>query len=376
MNIEDLKKYKYELPEELIRKTPLLKRDNAKLFVYDSKTQSVYHDHFYNLYKYLPDNAALILNNTTVKPVRLYCETEYGGHVEVFILLNEWNGVDDIPIMINKSWKENNNKILKVKSPNHQSLNIEVYKQDNKYFLKNIFKGNNKSNFINITLEQFLLMYGIMPIPHYLENKSENKNLKSLIDKNEFFKKRYNTVFAETGSSVAAPTASLHFTEEVFKHLKEKNINQYFITLDVGRGTFANLKQDNFNNKKLHTERYFINQTTQDILNNPVIIKIATGTTTCRAIETYGQYKGAIGITDIFITPGFEFQNTDILITNFHLPETSLMLLVDAFLQNKYKKNTKANAKAASNKSILDLYKIAIKEQYSFYSFGDSMLIL
>lgn len=361
MNITDLKKYNYNLPNNLIRKIPLLDRDNAKLFVYDTQSDTIYHDIFKNLDKYLPTNSALILNNTIVKPVRLNCKTENGGKVEVFVLLNEWSGEDDIPIMTNKSIKDDEIKkyLLGI------DKEIFIYQIDKKYFLKNTFKGNE----LNLLLSQF----GNMPIPHYLEYKDnlQNKNIDNIISDNqlhldnEYLKHRYNTIFATTGSSVAAPTASLHFTDYVFDKLQNKNINKYFITLDVGRGTFANLKQENFDNNKLHKERFYIPKDTQDILLNPDIIKVIVGTTACRTVETFGKEGQTMGITDIFINNNFQFKFTDILMTNFHLPQTSLMLLVDSLLD--YKK---------SKKNINDLYNIAIDNQYSFYSFGDSMLII
>lgn len=348
MNLQDLEKYNYELPEKLIRKVPLDVRHNAKLLVYNTKTDTVTHDIFINLYKYLPENSTLILNNTEVKACRLFASTQHGGKVEVFLLLNEWSGEYDVPVMINKSLEEDQQKILFL---GEEKIVIKIYKKDNKYYLKN------KDININKIIEQ----YGNVPIPHYLEDK-ENKL------ENNFLKERYNTVFADAGSSVAAPTASLHFTEEVFENLESKNIHKAFVTLDVGRGTFANLKEENFENNSLHIERYYIPLETKNILENKKENKInvvAVGTTACRAIESFAKTKSEIGNTDIFITPPYDFAYTDILVTNFHLPKTSLMLLVESFLQNKN-----------SKKSILDLYKIAIKNEYNFYSFGDSMVIL
>lgn len=343
MNISSiLEKYNYTLPDNLIRNFGVEPRHNAKLFVYDTKTDQIYHDTFLNLYKYLPENSLLVLNNTKVENCRLFAKNKEGKDREIFLLLNEYSGGDKIPAMVGGKVNDGEELFL------DENTVARIIKEDNKAFV--IFDEDYKN-----IIEKF----GNVPTPPYLDTSNVNK---------EELEKRYNTVFAKEGSSVAAPTASLHFTDEVFKYLETKNINKAFVTLDVGRGTFANLKEENLINRKLHTERYEILQPELNkILNAKSNIQniISVGTTATRTLESYANTKNLKGDTDIFIMPGDKFKLVDILITNFHLPKTSLMMLVDAFLQNK-------NAK----KNVLDLYKIAIENNYSFYSFGDSMLIL
>jgi S-adenosylmethionine:tRNA ribosyltransferase-isomerase len=371
MNLSDLDRYDYELPEGLIRKEGLEPRDSARLFVYDTKTDTIAHDVFSNLAKYLPEHSLLVMNDTRVVPARLHLKKATGGKIEVFVLMNEWDGESkEIPVMVDRKcgvgWR--------LFFPNGQYFEM-VRQEENRFYA--LLKRSNSGSTPVKSLSELLEEYGETPIPPYLQDEEWSRDEEKL-------RKRYQTIFAARGRSVAAPTAALHFTEAVFESLRKKSIVSVPVTLDVGLGTFAKLKDGNFEQKKLHHEYIDIPQITVDKVNAllgsrtsksdsaPKII--AVGTTALRAIEsstTLGSpasksrlrlYRGE---TDIFITPPHHFHIPDILITNFHIPKSSLMLLVDAFLQDK-----------GAKRNLVQLYEVAIGEKYSFYSFGDSMLIV
>lgn len=348
---EFLNRYTYRIPEHLVRKVPLSVRHESKLLVYDTKKDLIYHDTFLFLYKYLPENSHLILNKTQVVPARLNCVGKMGGKYELFLVLNEWSGTGDISCFTGRPFGYGKPKKLYLQKDKNIAMTVYKNKEDGITYLKNEFKETND-------LIEFLKKYGETPVPHYLEDK--NHKLEE-----EYIRERYQTVFAEEGRSVAAPTASLHFTDEVFKRLHAKNIHESYVTLDIGRGTFSNLKESNLKTNTLHKEKYYIGNEVRDILENKKINKVVVGTTVCRTVESFGKTGKLHDETDVFIHDDFDFKYTDTLITNFHQPETSLMALVDSFLKHK-----------KSKKTILDLYKIAIDNNYSFYSFGDSMLIL
>lgn len=344
---EFIKKYQYNLDESLIRKHPLQTRHDSKLFVYDPKRNVVTHDYFYNLDKYLPENSKLILNQTKVLPAKLPCVGKIGGKYDLFLVLNEWNGVGDVTVFTDRP-------ISKVKPR-------KVFLKGNKNIEITLYKGPDGITYLNSgenNIFDILNKYGQTPIPHYLSSKDESL-------KEEYLRERYQTVFARDGKSVAAPTASLHFTKEVFDKLKVKNITSAYISLEIGRGTFSNLKQENLTEGKLHKEKYSISDACAETLKDKSIKKVVVGTTACRTIESFGQTNEQEGETDIFIKDDFDFKYTDILITNFHLPGTSLMALVDSFLKHK-----------SAQMNIIDLYNIAKENNYAFYSFGDSMIIL
>lgn len=371
MNFSDLEQYDYDLPETLIRKHGVEPRDSARLFVYDTRTDTITHDVFSNLAKYLSENSLMVLNDTRVVPARLHLKKSTGGKIEVFVLMNEWTeGNEVIPVLVDRKcgvgWK--------LFFPNGDYFEM-VQQFENKFFA--ILKPSNSGETPTKSLRELLDEFGETPIPPYLGGEAWSKDEEKL-------RKRYQTVFAKEGSSVAAPTAALHFTENVFTSLKEKNIDTVSITLDVGLGTFAKLKDENFQTKKLHSEYINIPQSTVDKVNSifgskaskfkdaPKIVVV--GTTALRSIESATQFGSKAsksrlsphrGKTDIFISPPHHFEIPDILITNFHIPKSSLMLLVDAFLQDK-----------GAKRNLVELYEEAIKEKYAFYSFGDSMLIL
>jgi S-adenosylmethionine:tRNA ribosyltransferase-isomerase len=346
----DLEQYNYTLPEELIRKTPLKKRDDAKLFVYNTHTDTIIHSKFSQLAEYLPEHSTLVTNVTRVLPVRLNLTKETGGKIEVFLLMNEYTGTGVFPGLTDRKL------LIGAKVYFDADTFLEVIdQQEARFFFKPSFDPEN--------MEEMLLQFGTTPVPHYLDGGDLGESE---------LRERYQTVFAKKGMSVAAPTASLHFTEEVFSALERKHISRCEVLLNVGMGTFAPLTIEQIEQKKLHSEYAEISR---DIAENIIRSKqnsesvIAVGTTALRTLETWGATEmpniGFKGETDIFIYPPYSFKVADILITNFHLPKTSLMLLVDAFLKNK-----------GAKRNVTELYREAIKEGYAFYSFGDSMLIL
>lgn len=348
MKFEDLKKYQFDLPENLIRSTGVEPRDSARLFIYDTASNTITHDIFRNIGKYLPESSMLVFNETKVLPARLQAYKESSGKIEIFLLINEWLGdTARIPFIANRKL-DIGQKIL------YEGGFLRVEAQEENIFFASLHDNDKR------TLQDILLEIGTTPIPPYLkENKQEESELRQ----------RYQTVFAEDGISVAAPTASLHFTKELLQNLEKQGIESMKLSLDVGLGTFAKLKEENFLSNTLHIEYVTYTQDFLDALEiNAGKPLVAVGTTTVRALETLSQkniQSPGRYATDIFISPGYRFAHTDHLITNFHTPGSSLLLLVDAFLQHK-----------GANRSILELYDTAIEEGYAFYSFGDAMLIL
>lgn len=365
MQFEDLEQYDYALPAELIRKMGVEPRDRARLFVYDTKTNEIFHDMFANITKYLPEQSLMVLNETRVVPARLWLKKETGGKVEVFVLANEWDGGMEIPVLVDRKCVIGQKLLF----PNDDYFEV-LHQEENKFFVRMESA---------MTLETLLDMHGETPVPHYLEEdeisrqswRDKSGSGDEKIERERMLRKRYQTVFAASGASVAAPTASLHFTDRVFASLDGKHIDLAKVTLDVGLGTFAPLRAENFEMKQLHRERIDVSDSAATALNTAKQQErsiIAVGTTALRTLESIcnnGLFVPYSGDTNIFIFPPHHFRSADILVTNFHLPKTSLMLLVDAFLEYKRAK-----------RRIIPLYEEAIREKYSFYSFGDSMLIL
>lgn len=338
--------YSYNLPEHLIGNAPKDKRDESRLFVFDTKNGSITFDYFKNIGEYLPDKGLLILNETKVVPARALLYKKTGGKVEVLFLINLWKeGENIVPGIVDRKIEAGDelsfgDRKMKVKSQEENIFYFEMC------FPPEMFRS-------------LLDRHGETPVPHYIKGVT--------LPENEL-RARYQTVFAKEAYSVAAPTASLHFTENVFEKLKSKEMEVRTVNLHVGLGTFKPLTEENFTTNSLHTERYSISDETKRAVeeakatNRPII---AVGTTTVRTLESFAQHGQSSGETSIFIHPPYDFTLVDHMITNFHLPNSSLMMLVEAFLQ--YKK---------SDKHLVDLYKIAITEGFHFYSFGDSMLIL
>lgn len=354
MEFSDLDRYDYRLPPELIRKRGVEPRDAARLFVYDTASDRIVHDVFANLAEYLSDRSVMVLNDTRVVPARLMLRKETGGKIEVFVLVNEMNPEveGEIPVLVDRKCVPG----MRLSFPDGSLFEV-VRQEENRFFVQLRSKE---------ALAVLLDRYGSTPIPHYLENGDEERDETEL-------RRRYQTVFARSGASVAAPTASLHFTDRVFDSLDRKDIDVAKVGLDVGLGTFAPLRPDHFETRTLHRERISVSSETTDRLNrakrdgNPVV---AVGTTALRTLESVvtddaeHPFRVFSGETDIFIFPPHRFRSADILLTNFHLPKSSLMLLVDAFLSDK-----------GAKRSLVSLYEDAIREGYAFYSFGDSMLI-
>ncbi|MEW5805693.1 MAG: tRNA preQ1(34) S-adenosylmethionine ribosyltransferase-isomerase QueA [Patescibacteria group bacterium] len=352
-----LKQFDYPLPENLIAQKPTLPRDKAKLLVYSLKTHQVGHDIFLNLDKYLPKNSVIIFNQTKVIPARIYTKKSTGGKVEVFCL-----GIADnqIKALISPGQKTNTKLYLTNKpQPTTDNKYFLVIKQKNKiFYLKPSFPINQLIKILN--------QYGQTPIPPYIKH--------SPLSEKEL-RKQYQTIFAKIPGSVAAPTASMHFTNRLLRKLKNKGHQIGFINLNVNLGTFAPLEQKHLKSNKLYQEEFFIPKQTLELIKKakkhswPII---ACGTTVVRTLESSkilsaylaGKTKSSKikwETAGLFIRPGYKFKIINSLITNFHLPQSSLLMLVSAF---------------AGRKKILELYQLAIKNNYRFYSFGDGMLII
>jgi len=347
-NHHPLAHYHYEIGEKNIGKNPANPRDHAKLLVYDTVKDEISIDRFYNLINYLPENALMVMNNTGVIPARVDFVKDTGGRVEGLVLVNEgWQEDGTIPVIVNKQIHVGRKLYI-------AEYEFEVLRQNHQYFYL-------KPRFNREILPQILLEYGTTPTPKYLGKLDMEEHS---------LRERYQTVFAQEQKSVAAPTASLHFTQKVFDSLNAKNIRRAEVTLHVGMGTFAEVTEDNIQSQSLHTEPISISNSAWTQIQNyktnhkPII---AVGTTAMRTLESQAGMlmSEPSGDIHLFIRSGYSFQIADILITNFHTPRSSLMALVDAFLQHK-----------KSKKSILDIYQIALDNEFQFFSFGDSMLIL
>ena len=399
--MKSINQFDYYLPPESIAKQPAVPRDYSRLFVYDTKTNEIVFDKFYNLDKYLPKKSFLVMNDTKVLPARVEMKKATGGKVRVLFLVNEIMSSSQYQVL---SIEQNTIRIF---------VDRKVDVGDKLFF--------NSQYFVTVTAQEehiFTVQFdfsigelfrilekkGTMPIPLYIKNSPLSRN--DLLHK-------YQTIFARVpvgtrliGRSAAAPTASLHFTNRLLSKLEKKGINKTFITLHVGMGTFASVTDVNIRQQKLHEEYFEINNETLQLIN---LMKqerkklVAVGTTVVRTLESAeislrqgrGQLESVmkrghsgeeqsddsriklrrfwtsqngkdtfISKTDLFIQSGFKFQYVDSLITNFHLPGSSLMMLVEAFLQHKQAKH-----------HLVNLYQIAIKEKFRFYSFGDGMLI-
>lgn len=359
----DLNAYDYVLPEKRIALKPAVPRDASKLFVYDTATNSIVFDRFYNLDKYLGADSFLVLNNTKVLPARVIMKKETrlmarqaGGKAVILFLP---------PVIISSSGE---GSMISALTDRKIGLGQKIFFESGD-FIKVMGQKEGifdlKFNFAKEKLYRLLKKYGSMPVPLYLR--------KTPLKQNQLVKK-YQTIFARYEGSSAAPTASLHFTDRVFRKLKEKGLRKYFVTLHVGLGTFAPLTKNNLRTKKLH-EEYF--EVEKSVLRSIQKAKkegkklVAVGTTVVRTLESYASSERSehartiTNKTDLFIYPPYKFKMVDYLITNFHLPKSSLMMLVEAFLEHK-----------KSKRSLIDLYKIAIKNGFRLYSFGDAMLIL
>ena len=333
----------YDLPEELIAQTPLEKRDNSRLLHLDLKTGEIEHKNFFDIKEYLKAGDCLVLNNTRVLPARIFGTRTDTGSVVEFLLLKQ-KDTDIWECLAGPGKKAKIGKIFKF-SDKLSSEVIDITEDGNR-----IVKFFHDGEFYGALSE-----VGQMPLPPYIKEKLKDNE-------------RYQTVYSKELGSAAAPTAGLHFTNELLDELREMGVKIAYVTLHVGLGTFRPVKVDDVTKHKMHTEEYFVTQETADIINQTKAEGgrvICVGTTSCRTVESvalkYGTMVECSGDTDIFIYPGFKFRIMDGLITNFHLPESTLIMLVSAF---------------AGYDNVMNAYKTAVNERYRFFSFGDSMLVL
>lgn len=332
----------YDLPEELIAQTPAEPRDSSRLLVYDRNTKNVEHAVFRDVTKYLKAGDVLVVNNTKVLPARMYAHTQNGGAVEVLLLkrldLDKWE------VLVKPGKKCQRGRKLKISD--ELSLTVEDITESGERIVRFEYDG---------VFEEIIGRIGNMPLPPYIKSKLEDKS-------------RYQTVYAKTDGSAAAPTAGLHFTPELLQTLKDKGVQIVNVLLHVGLGTFRPVKEEVITDHKMHSEYYEISAEAAEAINRAKSEGrrvIAVGTTSVRTLESVADEKGFVkacnGNTEIFIYPPYKLKCVDALITNFHLPESTLIMLVAAL---------------TGREEILSLYKLAVEKRYRFFSFGDAMLIV
>ena len=332
----------YDLPERLIAQTPIEPRNASRLMALGKQSGEIEHKKFTDLFDYLKSGDCLILNNTRVLPARIFGTRKDTGSVVEFVLLKQKsNTVWECIAGPGKKAREGKEFTF------FEELSCKVLEvlPDGNRVIEFYFSGN---------FYEILDRVGEMPLPHYIKEKLTDKE-------------RYQTVYSKETGSAAAPTAGLHFTPEMLDEIKARGINIGYVTLHVGLGTFRPVKVENITEHKMHSEHYYLPQETADLINETKQNGgrvICVGTTSCRTVESVaslGEITERSGDTDIFIYPGYTFKCMDGLITNFHLPESTLIMLVSAF---------------AGYENTLNAYKEAVKEEYRFFSFGDAMLIL
>lgn len=342
--------YHYDLPDALIAKRPAVPRDAARLFVYDTLLDEVTLSTFAHVGDHLPARSMLVLNDTKVVPARAFLKkAATGGKVEVLFLVNEWDGKGPVPALVDRKVDVGATLLL---GPHAFTV---VRQDENIFYLKPDFAPG--------ALIPLLMERGITPIPKYIKGSALKESA---------LRKKYQSVFGTSPASVAAPTASLHFTDRLLARLEAQKVKKAFVTLHVGMGTFAPVTGADIARGTLHAEHLSIGTRSlaairkQKAAGAPVV---AVGTTVVRTLESQADHILSAGgpidtETRMFIKPPYRFKVVDAMITNFHLPGTSLMMLVQGFLEHK-----------GGRRTIIDLYKIAIAEKFRFYSFGDAMLI-
>ena len=336
--------FDYDLPQELIAQTPLKERDQSRLLVLDSKTGKYQDDYFYNVIDRLNPGDALVMNDSRVMPARLYgVKPETGGHVEV-LLLNNTDG---------DNWE------TLVKPAKRAKVGTEISFGDGKLTATVTEELEHGGRMIEFHYDgifmEILDQLGEMPLPPYIKEKLDDPEM-------------YQTVYSREIGSAAAPTAGLHFTRELLKKIEDKGVKLVYLTLHVGLGTFRPVSEENIEDHKMHSEFYRLTEDAAKTLNEVKASGgriVATGTTSIRTLETIGtKFNGEIradsGWTDIFIKPGYKWQVVDAFITNFHLPKSTLVMLVASF---------------TGRENILNAYRHAVSEKYRFFSFGDAMFI-
>ena len=335
--------FDYYLPEELIAQTPLEKRDESRLLVLDKETGDIEHKHFYNIIDYLEKGDTLVLNDTKVLPARLIgTKEETNAAIEILLLKNIKD--DEWECLVKPARRIKVGTVVSFGNGELKAECTKIFDEGIRHF-KLIYKG---------ILLEILEKLGTMPLPPYIHEQLKDQD-------------RYQTVYAKEVGSAAAPTAGLHFTKELLDKIEKKGINIAYITLHVGLGTFRPVSVENIEDHEMHSEFYTMSKEVAKTLNetrkNGKRI-ISVGTTSTRTIETimnlYNEFKPCSGWTNIFIYPGYKFKGIDALITNFHLPKSTLVMLVSTL---------------AGRENILNAYKIAVDEKYRFFSFGDAMFI-
>lgn len=352
-----LSDYDYNLPEELIAQLPADKRDNSKMMVLNRKDRTIYHKHFYDIVDLLDKNTLLVMNNTKVLPARLIGHKDTGAKIEVFLLKQVQNTIETQDkhlwdVLIKPSKRVKPDTIIKISD----ELSVKAIKrleENGEWLIELIFEGDNVLDVLHRN--------GQIPLPPYIERKIPNEDLKKL----DF--ERYQTVYAKDEGSVAAPTAGLHFTQEILQKLQDKGVELAYVTLNVGLGTFRPVQCENVENHKMHSETFEISEKAAEQINRAKKEGkqiVAVGTTTVRTLETafqkYGCIKPCHDHSELFIYPPYEFKVIDKLITNFHLPKSTLLMLVSAL---------------AGKDFIFEAYNEAIKNNYRFFSYGDCMFI-
>ncbi len=335
--------FDFYLPDELIAQTPILKRDESRLLVLDKGTGDIEHHVFRDIVDYLDCGDTLVINDTKVIPARLYgVKEDTKASIEILMLREFDNG--NWECLVKPAKRVHVGTTINFGDGRLKAICIDVLDDGVRVF---------KFEYSGI-LYEILDELGEMPLPPYIHEKLDDKD-------------RYQTVYAKNIGSAAAPTAGLHFTDELLKKIEDKGVNIVSITLHVGLGTFRPVNTDDIKNHKMHSEFYMMSKESAEVLNDTKKAKkriISVGTTSTRTLETimnlYGEFKECSGFTDIFIYPGYEFKAIDGLITNFHLPKSTLVMLVSAL---------------AGRENILNAYQDAVKHKYHFFSFGDAMFI-
>lgn len=349
-----LSEYDYDLPEELIAQMPADKRENSKMMVLNRKDRIISHKHFYDIVDLIEPNTLLVMNNTKVLPARLIGHKDTGAKIEVFLLKSVENSENGClwDVLIKPSKRVKPDTVIKISD----ELSVKALKrleENGEWLVELIYEGENVLDVLHRN--------GQIPLPPYIERKIPNEDLKKL----DF--ERYQTVYAKDEGSVAAPTAGLHFTKEILEKLQDKGVELAYVTLNVGLGTFRPVQCENVLEHKMHSETFEISEKASEQINRAKREGrkiVAVGTTTVRTLETAYQKFGCIkpchDHSELFIYPPFEFKVIDNLITNFHLPKSTLLMLVSAL---------------AGKDFIFEAYKEAIENNYRFFSYGDCMYI-
>ncbi len=341
MNTKD---FFYDLPQKLIAQTPLSRRDSSRLMVLPLSEETIEHKHFYDIIDYIQPNDCLIMNDSKVLPARIFGVKDTGSVIELLLLKNRGNDVWECLVKPGKRARVG----AKLKISDALSCEVtDVLPDGNRLVTFEYAKDRN--------IYEILDEVGTMPLPPYIKVKLEDQG-------------RYQTVYARELGSAAAPTAGLHFTEDLMQKIRDKGISIGYVTLHVGLGTFRPVQVDDVENHKMHSESYYVPAETIELIKKTKEQGgrvISVGTTSTRTLESAYDYEGncvhPYGDTDIFIYPGYRFKMIDGLITNFHLPESTLIMLVSAL---------------AGKEKVLNAYDTAVKEKYRFFSFGDAMLII